>query len=189
MTWDSLAAVGSIASAVVLAVASIAALVQIRHFRLATQLECYLETMREINQVEMVEARTFIRNMDFTDARVLDKILSPQLDARVGKLMTALQTVSRLFKLGILDEEMMVVPIGLVVELWPRVFPIVQELRRRTGLPYLTDAEYLVYRVRQDRTIEKLAKRYPKEFMESSGLGALWANNQALAEGSAAPPI
>ncbi len=162
-------------SAVVLLVASIAALVQIRHLRLATQLECYLQTMRDMNTQEMVDARTFVRNANFNDPNILDALLNPQLDARIGKLITWLQTVSRLFNLRILDEEMMAIHIGVVTELWPRVLPIVRELRRRTGLPYLTDAEYLVYRVRRDRTITRLARRYP--------------NNQSLAEGAVVPPL
>jgi hypothetical protein len=109
MTWEALAAIGSIGSAVVLLVGAIAAIVQIRHFRLASQLDCYLQMMQELMTPENMEARAYVRVTDFSDPEVLEKALSPRMDSKVSRVMNYLQSISRLLVLGIVDEGMMAI--------------------------------------------------------------------------------
>jgi hypothetical protein len=45
MAWDALSALGSIAGALILLIGTIAAIIQLKHLRVANQLQCYLQLM------------------------------------------------------------------------------------------------------------------------------------------------
>ena len=49
VSWDGISAIGSIVGAVVLLVAAITAIVQLKHLRLANQMGSYLELMRQLS--------------------------------------------------------------------------------------------------------------------------------------------
>jgi hypothetical protein len=69
MLWEALSAGASLASAVIVLVAAIAAMLQLRHLRLANQLECYLNVTTVMQSPEVIEARRFLESQVFTDPR------------------------------------------------------------------------------------------------------------------------
>ncbi len=182
MTWEAVAAFGSIASALILLIGAVAAVVQIKHLRLANQLDCYLRLMHELNSAELVEARRFIESTDFTNPQALRAATQPELDDRIRRLATHFQAVACLLNLGVLNEEMFVAHIGTAALVWRAVRPVYRIMRERSGTPLLADVEYLVYRTARDQKMLKLSKRYPKEFLERSGLDRLIEKAQAAAD-------
>ncbi len=76
MPWDALAAIGSVAGALVFLVGSIAAVIQIKHLRVASQLDCYFELMEKLHSPEIVERRKYIQTIDLTDSQALKQYLA-----------------------------------------------------------------------------------------------------------------
>ena len=62
MTWEGITAIATVVTTVVIAGTAIAALVQIRQLKLATQLEGFLALHREYAAAEMYAAREYVAN-------------------------------------------------------------------------------------------------------------------------------
>ena len=62
MTWEALTATATVITTVVIAATAIAAIVQIRQLKLATQLEGFLALHREYASPEMYAAREYVAN-------------------------------------------------------------------------------------------------------------------------------
>jgi len=170
MAWDALSALGSIAGALILLVGTIAAIVQLRHLRVANQLQCYLQLMEQLNSPELVTARKYIEMTDFTDAEALREATTPDLDNRIRVLGTHYQTVARLLNEGVLEEDWFAAHIVTAAHIWNAIRPAVEVMRKRLQTPLLVDFQYLVYRFPHRETVSKLLRRYPKEFVETTGL-------------------
>ena len=165
MTWDALAALGSILSTVILAVASVAAVLQLKHLQRANQLESYAHFLGELQSPELVEARIFLESLDVTDSRVLEAVLTPQLDHRIVKIGAHFQAVCRLLNLGILDDRLFIVYHWLALGLWTQLQPIAYVLREREGAPRWLDIEYLVYRIKTNRSMLSLKRDFGASFL------------------------
>lgn len=168
MAWDELTAIGSIAGALVLFVGSAAAVVQLRHMRLANQTGVYLDLMRQLNSPDMIGAREYVEAHDFEDPEVLRKAFDDGIDQRVLMLGGFYQVVARLINFGILDRDLFA-PFNMTApRVWRAVRPIVYEMRKRSPEnPRWMDVEYLVY---SQRKIPLSAKRYRADFRARVGL-------------------
>jgi hypothetical protein len=183
MTWEAIAAFGSVASAVILLIAAVAAVIQIKHLRLANQLECYLQLMQELNSRDVVEARRFIESADFNDPEALRAATEPELDDRIRHIATHFQSVARLLNLGVLDEEMFAGHVATAAPVWKALRPVYRVMRERTGMPVLADLEYLADRTaRDEQWLTRYMKRYPREFVERSGIGQLLMKGQPVGD-------
>lgn len=170
MAWDALTAFGSIAGALILLIGSVAAIVQIKHLRVANQLECYLHLMEKIHAPEMVDARKYIETTDFTDPQALQAATTPDLDSRIRMVGTHFQTVARLLNQGVLEEQLFAAHIVTAPHIWNAIEPAVEIARKRAKNPMFIDFQYLVYRLPHDPTVTKLLRRYPADFVQSAGL-------------------
>lgn len=180
MAWDAMAAFGSAASALILLIGSVAALVQLKHMRLANQLECYLQLTRASHSTEMNEARKFVERSNFSDPETLRAATEPDLDNRIRLIGVYFQNAARLINLGLLDENLFIGYIETGARLWVIVRPVVEEMRRRTGTPMFIDFEYMSYRSVHAKMLSKAMKRYPKQFLENAGLLHLVQASESL---------
>lgn len=191
MAWDALAALGSIAGALILLVGSIAAVVQLKHLRLANQIGAYLDIMQRFNSAEMVEARTFIDSHDFADPAVLAKVFENGLDHRALQYGGLCQTVARLINLRILDWRLFSPVILAATQSWRGLRPIAYELRKRgsSNLRWL-DVECLVYRSQFELFPERIAPRayFPQNVLDAVGFPESLEKARREAAELAAPP-
>jgi hypothetical protein len=164
MSWEALSALGSLASAVIVLVAAIAAVLQLRHLRLANQLQTYMQFATLLHSAEMSEASRFVSSQDFSDAQTLRAATTPVADPRIMMVGAHYQEVARLLNLGLLDEELFGAYFDMAPRLWKRLAPVAAVVRERSESPIWIDFEYLVYRGAQQRLLEKFFKRYPDEF-------------------------
>lgn len=176
MAWEAITALGSIAGALILLIGAIAAVVQLKHLRVANQLECYLQLMHQMYSAEMMSARRYIEATDFTDPEILKEATTPDLDDRVRLVGIHFQTVARLINLGVLQEELFSAHIVTAGGLWNAIRPAVEVMRKRSKTPMFIDFQYLVYRFPQRETIYRFMQRarYPKEFVEMAGLSEFY---------------
>jgi len=170
MTWEAVGAIGSIAGAVILLVGTIAAIVQLKHLRVANQLESYLELMEQLNSPAMVEARNYLETTDFSNAEQLREATTPDLDYRIRVVGTHYQTVARLLNEGVLEEHLFAAHLVTATRVWESIKPAIEVMRKRLKTPFLLDLEYLVYRFPHRQSVSNLVRRYPKEFVEAAGV-------------------
>ena len=57
MVWDALTGIAAVASALVLLAGSVAAILQLRHLRLANQLGVYIQLIEQMQSADIVDAR------------------------------------------------------------------------------------------------------------------------------------
>lgn len=110
MSWEALSAIGSLGSAVIIAATAIAAIVQIRHLRAATQLEGFLSLMTEVFDPELVAAGTFIErdlSAKLADERYRQELAGGTYDfvghpeIRIGRFW---EKVGALARRGLIDK-------------------------------------------------------------------------------------
>lgn len=171
MSWEALTALASVASAVIVLVASIAAVLQLRHLRLANQLQAYLDIMMSFQSPEMTAARHFLATSDMTDPNTVVALTSPATDPRVLLVGAHYQTVARLLNHGVLDEELFGAYHDTAPRIWTSLQPIADVMRRRARSPIWIDLEYLVYRSKRDRLVKGFLARYPADFVEEAQVG------------------
>jgi hypothetical protein len=172
VSWEALTALASVASALIVLVASTAAVLQLRHLRLANQLQAYLDIMTSFQSPEMNAARHFLSTCDMTDPTMVASLTSPVVEPRVQAVGTHFQMVARLLNRGVLDEELFAAYHDTAPRMWTRLKPVADILRRRTSSPIWIDFEYLVYRSKRDRLVEKFLSRFPAAFVEEAQVGA-----------------
>lgn len=170
MGWDELSAIGSIAATFVLLVGSIAAVIQLRHMRLANQMGVYLDLMRQINSAQIIEAREYVESHNFEDPEALRNAFEGGLDQRILMLGGFYQLVARLINFRVLDRDLFA-PIAMTApKVWQALRPLVYEMRKRSpGNPRWMDLEYMVY---SQRNIPLSLKRYSPDFRARVGLDA-----------------
>jgi hypothetical protein len=185
VSWDAITAIGSIAGAVVLLVAAIAAIVQLKHLRLANQMGSYLELMRQLSTPEMVAAREYVESCNFEDPEAVRQAFAGGLDSRILIVGSFFQTACRLINFGILDRELFAPIVMVVPGIWRALRPIAYEMRARTpGNPRWADIEYLVYRTRNSPVSPK---RYSAEFRSRIDFDAQIAEWSRQARALSAP--
>jgi hypothetical protein len=170
MAWDAVAAVASVAGALILLIGTIAAIVQLKHLRVANQLESYLQLMEQLHSREMMDALQYLETTDFTDPHALREATTPDLDNRVRVIGTHYQTVARLLNEGVLEEALFAAHILTAPHIWSAIRPAIEVMRERRKTPFLIDLQYLVYRFPHGETVSRLVRRYPKEFLETVGM-------------------
>lgn len=172
MSWEALTALASVASALILLVASTAAVLQLRHLRLANQLQAYLDIMTSFQSPEMSTARHFLRTCDMTDPTTVASLTSPVVEPRVLAVGAHFQMVARLLNRGVLDEELFAAYHDTAPRIWTSLKPVADVMRRRASSPIWIDFEYLVYRSKRDRLVKRFLARYPADFVKEARVGA-----------------
>jgi hypothetical protein len=170
MSWEALSAIASLTSAVIFLVAAGAAVMQLRHLRLANQLQSYLEIMSAMQSPELIESRRFIHSQDFTDPEILRAATVPEVDRRILAIGVHYQEVARLLNLGVLEEELFGAYFDMAPRVWKALRPIAEVIRERTSSPIWIDIEYLVYRGQKKSLLQKFLNRYPADFMQHANL-------------------
>ncbi len=138
MSWEAVTATATLVTAFVLAAASIAAIVQIKHLRAANQLNAFLEINRVLNSDEFQAAVAFVfkelpnrlRDEEFvkelTGTDPLDRRQQPEI--WLGDLWDQLGALIHLEVLEaplFLASNMYVCPVH-----WQRLLPVVEFVRR-----------------------------------------------------------
>lgn len=172
MSWEALTALASVASALIVLVASAAAVLQLRHLRLANQLQAYLDIMTAFQSPEMSAARHFLATCDMTDPTTVASLTSPVVEPRVLAIGTHFQMVARLLNRGVLDEELFAGYHDTAPRIWTKLKPVADVLRQRAPSPIWIDFEYLVYRSKRDRLVKRFLARYPADFIQEAQVGA-----------------
>ncbi len=172
VSWEAVTALASVASALIVLVASTAAVLQLRHLRLANQLQAYLDIMTSYQSPEMTAARHFLATCDMTDPATVASLTSPIVEPRLLAVGTHYQTVARLLNRGVLDEALFGGYHDTAPRIWTKLKPVADVLRRRATSPIWIDFEYLVYRSKRDRLVKRFLARYPADFVKEAQLGA-----------------
>jgi len=145
MSWEALTAVGTLGSALVVAVAAGAAVLQIRHLRAANQLEAILKIYDTFNSNEMVVARRFCLNE-------LPRALAPEssyaappqdIDPRVLLVGNFFNEIGALVVDGFLDERLVWPLVPTAGRLWLVLSRLAHEWRRQRPDPVWADFEYI----------------------------------------------
>lgn len=146
MTWEALTALATLASAVVVAIAATAAVLQIRHLRAGNQLEAILRIYDSFNSNEMLLARTYCLN-DFPgvlDADDLHAIIARgDIDPRVTSVGNFFNEIGALVVDGFLDERLVWPLVPIANRLWRILSPLAHEWRRQRQDPVWADFEYI----------------------------------------------
>ncbi len=166
VSWEATTALASVASALIVLVASAAAVLQLRHLRLANQLQAYLDIKKAYDSPEFQAARHFLRTCDMSDPDTVAAMTMPIVDPRLNAIGAHYQHVARLLNRGVLDEELFAAYHDTAPRVWKSLQPVADALRRGTGSPIWIDFEYLAYRSQRDRLVEKFLARYPADFVE-----------------------
>jgi hypothetical protein len=168
MRWEEVTALAALASAIVVAVAATAAVLQIRHLRAGNQLEAILRIYDTFNSTEMVEARRYciyelpgILADDTSRAALLG---AAQLDRRISLVGNFNNQIGTLVVGGFLDERLIWPLIPLAARVWRTVAPIAHEWRRRND-PIWFDFEYIAA-LEERVTRETHISRFPAWFQE-----------------------
>lgn len=165
MTTDAIAATGSIAGAVILLGGTVAALMQLKHLRLTYQIESYLAIFEQLNRPEMVLARRYVESLVLDTPEKVNAVFENGIDQRILQIGGFCQTVARLINLGIADRKLFVPFIFMLVPIWRALRPIVEEDRRRSGVPRWLDVEVLLYNNRRQLRVADFMRGYPAEVM------------------------
>ncbi len=151
MKWDEISALAALASALVVLVGAVAAIMQLKHLRLAYQIESYVDLMGKLNSPEMVAAREYLETCDFHDLSQLERALSGGVDHRLIMYGGFYQTVARLINLGIADRRLFAAIIATSPQVWKKLGPLAYAWRERhPSNPRWADIEYLVFRAKND---------------------------------------
>ena len=170
MIWEQLTAIGSLAGAVVLVVGSVAAVIQLKHLRLANQIDSYLAIMQRLASPEMVDAREYVESLNLEDPRALSAAFENGLDPRIMLFGGYCQMVARLINLGIADPVLFTSFRLAVAPMWRSLRPIAYEMRRRgNGNMRWLDIEHLVYRNQFDLRYSEVARGYSPELLRQIG--------------------
>jgi hypothetical protein len=167
MNWEALTALGTLLSTLVVAVAAMAAVVQIRHLRAANQLEAILRIYDVFNSAEMMASRQYwfnelpnlLKDDDFR-ARVLG---SRQVDPRLTLVGNFYNEIGALVVDGFLDERLVWPLVPIAGRLWQTAGPIAQEWRRQQPDPVWADFEYIAA-LDEHVTRETHIGRFPRWF-------------------------
>jgi len=167
MSWEALAAIGSLFSGVVLAAAALAAVIQIRHLRAANQLVAFQDINRVLNSDEFQSAVAFVvkdlpnrlRDEKFvkelTGTEPLDRRAHPEV--WLGDFW---DQIGALIRLGVLESPLFLAANMYMCPIhWQRLLPVATLVRREEPLLW-AEFEHLA----------KLCDQYAKKL----AVGAPW---------------
>jgi hypothetical protein len=163
MSWEQITAIASVASACILAVASVAAIVQLRHAGNANQLTAYLTLLEQSNSLEMIAARLHFQKLDLTEPGAVEQALD---DPQVQMVANQIQATCGVVRGTSVPDALLYPLTAFAVRFWPKLAPIARLARERTGLPVWIDVQYYatVWDSR-DYTGRRL-RTYPTELRE-----------------------
>jgi hypothetical protein len=166
VTWEAVTALSTLASAVVVAIAATAAVLQIRHLRAGNQLAAVLRIYDIFNGPEMVQARKYcLYELPalLADDAARAAIAGAELDPRVLLVGNFANEVGALVVDGFLDQRLIWPLVPLTARVWHIVAPLAHEFRRDRSDPVWADFEYLAaLEERVDR--ERHVRRFPSWF-------------------------
>jgi hypothetical protein len=152
MSWESISAVVSIVSVAVLAAATIAAVVQIRHLRAGNQLEGFLEISRGLESPELLHARAFVElelPKKLADHQYREELLSGRFDVlqhpetRIGNFW---EKMGPLIRHGVLEAPIFYDFFAHRCALrWHQLLPVVELVRQNDPLMW-GDFQYIAER-------------------------------------------
>jgi hypothetical protein len=168
MTWEAVTALGTLFSAFVVAVAAIAAVVQIRHLRAGNQLEAILRIYDAFNSAEMMAARRYVLlelPEVLKDEHVRRSLAAPgqQIDPRMTRVGNFFNELGALVVDGFLEERLVWPLVPIAARAWRIVAPIALEWRRQQDDPVWADFEYIAS-LEDHVTRTTHIGRFPKAF-------------------------
>ncbi|MBV9103414.1 MAG: hypothetical protein JO060_07465 [Candidatus Eremiobacteraeota bacterium] len=167
---EVIAAIGSIASALILAIATIAAIVQLRHLRWATQLQGFLALFDRFNSPEMIEARNFCLAQDFTDPSAVAALMEGGIDRRVLMAGNYFHELGSLIRTGVLDRDLFAPIFYNAPQMWEKLAPVAEAISKvRGGGPVWLDMQYAAWLARQEPFTDAVRRLYPQAFLHAAG--------------------
>ncbi len=186
-----IAAIGSLASAVIVAVAAVAAFRQITHFRNANDIVVYLRLIDKMDSAEMLEARASVAGTARKVAsdpeyyrRLTDPTFLPDEFRRVGPLLRFVEHISVLVTRGGIAESLILAEYAdIFIDIWDQLRPAI--LQRRIALgPHIGRAfEHLAMRSRRYIESGQMQREYDALEHDSRALPSapLQVNSESLA--------
>ena len=166
VTWEAVTALSTLGSAVVVAIAATAAVLQIRHLRAGNQLAAVLRIYDVFNGPEMVEARRYcIYDLPtiLADDAARAAMAGAKMDPRVTLVGNFANEIGALVVDGFLDQRLIWPLVPITARIWRIVAPLAHEWRRERTDPIWADFEYLAaLEERVDR--ESHIRRFPGWF-------------------------
>lgn len=165
MSWEALTALGTLGSALVVAVAAGAAVLQIRHLRAGNQLEAILKIYDTFNSNEMVVARRYCLT-DLPPILATDASCAAMLrdtDPRVLLVGNFFNEIGALVVDGFLDERVIWPLVPTAGRLWRILSGLAHEWRRQRSDPVWADFEY-VAALEEHVTRSTHIARFPRWF-------------------------
>jgi len=130
MSWEQVTAIASVGSACILAVASAAAIVQLRHARNANRLTAYLMLFEQGNSPAMLAARLHLANMDLSEPDTVERALDDPQFLMAGN---HIQATCVLVRGTSLPDSLLYPMIAFAARVWPKLAPIARDQRDYTG--------------------------------------------------------
>ena len=155
MTWEALAAVATVVTAMVITITAVAAIVQLRHLRIGNQLEALLTILQMPYQPVIRESLDFVRHdlpdkmKDLAFMKALES--GGQVDRTVHKELWVCDYYERIgsfVKQGLISKELYLDNSSPEL-LWNLVEPVVAVMRRARGPYVYENFEYLAVLARQ----------------------------------------
>ena len=163
MSWEQVTAIASVGSACILAVASAAAIVQLRHARNANRLTAYLMLFEQGNSPDMIAARLHLANMDLGEPGAVERALD---DPQVHMVGNHIQAACGLVRGTSVPDSLLYPMIAFAARFWPKLAPIARLARKRTGLPVWIDIQYFASIWDRKDYTGQLLRTYPGKLRE-----------------------
>jgi hypothetical protein len=160
MSWEQITAIASVGSACILAVASVAAVVQLRHARNANRLTAYLMLFEQGNTPDMVAARLHLAKMQINDPGAAERALD---DPQIQMVGNHIQAACGLVRGTSVPDSLLYPMIAFAARFWPKLAPIARLARKRTGLPVWIDVQYFASIWERRNYTGMLLQTYPAE--------------------------
>jgi hypothetical protein len=155
MTSDSISIALSSATLIVVGIASIAAIVQLRHLRTSNQLNAVLEIMNQWNIPAVQEALAELQRIPekLNDPEYVEALKTPGSTDRARYpeflAMDLWEQIGTFSKRGLIDESILLDIISAqVLFSWTRAEPAIAVIREKRGLSTLENFEYLAVRAK-----------------------------------------
>ena len=154
---DLINVIATVSTFLVLAIAGVAAMIQLRHMRISNQLGALLSLEQEFHSEELQKSFRYVQT-EFSH-RIQDRAYRAELE-RIGfidsrihpemAVLTWLNEMGTLMKNGLADETTCMELFGrLAVQYWEILTPAIAIVRRRRGDAQFHNFEYLAIRARK----------------------------------------
>lgn len=168
MTWEAVTAIASLSSAIVVCVAAVAAVIQIRHLRTGNQLEAFLRIYDVFNSPDMIAARRYCLE-ELPDVLANDSLraafIAGPIEPRLLLVGNFENEVGALVVDGFLEERLVWPLVPIAARLWAIAEPVAQHLRSQRDYPVWADFEYIAA-LRERISIDRYVNRFPTWFRD-----------------------